>query len=36
VLVDAPSGKGREARRLMEEAGAVEVQAWDEEGAHAD
>jgi hypothetical protein len=35
VLVDAPSGKGRDARRLMEEAGAVEVQAWDEEGTHA-
>jgi hypothetical protein len=31
VLVGAPEGKGREARRIMEEAGAAEVQAWDEE-----
>jgi hypothetical protein len=35
VLVDAPSGKGVEARRIMEEAGAVEVQAFDEEARHA-
>jgi hypothetical protein len=34
VLVDAPSGKGAEARRILEAAGAVEIQAWDEEGAH--
>lgn len=30
VLVDAPSGKGGDARRILEQAGAVEVQAWDE------
>jgi hypothetical protein len=35
VLVDAPAGQGRGARRILEEAGAVEVQAWDEEGTHA-
>jgi hypothetical protein len=32
VLVDAPAGKGGEAKRILEEAGAAEVQAWDEEG----
>lgn len=35
VLVDAPAGRGAEARTIMEEAGAVEVQAWDEGAAHA-
>jgi len=35
VLVDAPPDKGDEARRILETAGAVEVQAWDEEGTHA-
>ncbi|MEJ2503957.1 MAG: DUF3341 domain-containing protein [Gemmatimonadota bacterium] len=35
VLADAPAGKGREVQRIMEEAGAAEVQAWDEEGTHA-
>lgn len=35
VLVDAPSGKGDEARRILDEAGAAEVQAWDEEVRHA-
>ena len=35
VLVDAPAGKGDVARKIMEEAGATEVQAWDEEGGHA-
>jgi hypothetical protein len=35
VLVDAPAGPGGEARRILEEAGAVEIQAWDEEGTHA-
>ncbi|MDX1675851.1 MAG: quinol:electron acceptor oxidoreductase subunit ActD, partial [Longimicrobiales bacterium] len=35
VLVDAPSGQGDEARRIMESAGAREVQAWDEGGDHA-
>ena len=35
VLVDAPANQGAEARRIMEEAGAEEVQAWDEEGTHA-
>ena len=35
VLVDAPAGKGGEARRILEEAGAEEVQAWDEGGDHA-
>ncbi len=30
VLVDAPSGEGDDARRILEGAGAVEVQAWDE------
>jgi hypothetical protein len=34
VLVDAPSGKGGDARRILEGAGAVEVLAWDEEGSH--
>jgi hypothetical protein len=34
VLVDAPAGKGPDARRILEEAGAVEVQAWDQEGRH--
>lgn len=32
VLVDAPGGKGADARRILEGAGAVEVQAWDEGG----
>ena len=35
VLADAPSGKGEETRRILEEAGAVEVQAWDEGASHA-
>lgn len=35
VLVGAPDGKGRDARRIMEEAGAVEVQVWDQEGSDA-
>lgn len=35
VLVDAPPEKGEEARRILEAAGATEVQAWDEEGTHA-
>ena len=35
VLVDAPAGRGDEARRIMEEAGAVEVQAWDEGATNA-
>jgi hypothetical protein len=34
VLVDAPAGKGGDARRILEGAGAVEVQAWDEERSH--
>lgn len=34
VLVDAPAGQGGDARRILEESGAVEVQAWDEEGTH--
>ena len=34
VLVDAPSGKGGDARRILEESGAVDVQAWDEGGSH--
>jgi molybdopterin-containing oxidoreductase family membrane subunit len=33
VLVDAPAGQGSEARQILEAAGAVEVQAWDEGGA---
>lgn len=32
VLVDAPGGQGAEARRILEGAGAVDVQAWDEGG----
>jgi hypothetical protein len=36
VLVDAPAGQGADARRIMEDAGAVEVQALDEEATHAD
>lgn len=32
VLVDAPDGQGAEAHRILEGAGAVDVQAWDEEG----
>lgn len=36
VLVDAPAGQGAEARRILEEAGAAEVQAWDEGAAHAE
>ena len=35
VLVEAPSGKGADARRIREEAGASEVEAWDEGGEHA-
>ncbi len=35
VLVDAPPDQGEDARRILEAAGAVEVQAWDEEGTHA-
>lgn len=35
VLVDVPAGKSDDARRILEESGAVEVQAWDEEGARA-
>lgn len=35
VLVDAPPGKGTEARTILEDAGATEVQAWDEGGGHA-
>ena len=35
VLANAPDGKGDEARRILEEAGAVDVQAWDEEASHA-
>lgn len=35
VLVDAPSGQGEEARRILMDAGATEVQAWDEGGDHA-
>lgn len=34
VLVDAPAGQGADARRILEEAGAIEVQAWDEEVKH--
>ena len=34
VLVDAPDGKGADARRILEQAGAAEVQAWDEGGGH--
>lgn len=35
VLVDAPSGQGADARRILEGEGAVEVQALDEEAEHA-
>jgi hypothetical protein len=35
VLVDVPAGKSGDARRILEESGAVEVQAWDEEGTRA-
>lgn len=35
VLVDAPEGRGGEARRVLEGAGAREVQSWDEGGDHA-
>ena len=35
VLVDAPAGQGGEASRILTEAGAREVQAWDEGGDHA-
>lgn len=35
VLVAAPAGRESEARRILEEAGAAEVQAWDEEASHA-
>ncbi|MFO7893396.1 MAG: DUF3341 domain-containing protein [Longimicrobiales bacterium] len=34
VLVDAPSGQGDDARRILDEAGATEVQAWDEGDDH--
>ena len=34
VLVDAPDGKGDEARGILQRAGAREVQAWDEGGRH--
>ncbi len=34
VLVDAPPDRGGEARRILEEAGAAEVQAWDDGGGH--
>lgn len=34
VLVDAPAGKAKDARRILEEAGAADVQAWDEEVGH--
>ena len=30
VLVEAPAGKEGDARRILEEAGATEVEAWDE------
>ncbi|MFP4623134.1 MAG: DUF3341 domain-containing protein [Gemmatimonadota bacterium] len=35
VLVDAPAERGAEARRILEDAGAVEVQAWDGEVSRA-
>lgn len=35
VLVGAPAGKGAEARKILEDAGAVEVRALDEEATHA-
>jgi hypothetical protein len=35
VLVGAPDGRGAEARRIMEESGAAEVQAWDQEASDA-
>jgi hypothetical protein len=35
VLVAAPAGRHDDARRILEDAGAVEIQAWDEEGSHA-
>ena len=35
VLVDAPAGKGADARRILEESGAADIQAWDEGAEHA-
>lgn len=35
VLVEAPRDRGGDARRILENAGAAEIQAWDEEGADA-
>ena len=35
VLVDAPAGRGSDARRILDEAGATSVRAWDEESSHA-
>ena len=35
VLVDAPAGKADEARRILQESGASDIQAWDEEAHHA-
>ncbi|MBW3553953.1 MAG: DUF3341 domain-containing protein [Gemmatimonadetes bacterium] len=35
VLVDAPAGRGADARRILQEAGAADIQAWDEEVGHA-
>ena len=35
VLVDAPEGRGAEARRILESAGARDVQSLDEGGDHA-
>lgn len=35
VLVAAPADRAAEARRILEESGAAEVQAWDEEASHA-
>ncbi len=35
VLVDAPDGRGAEARGILETSGAAEVQPWDEGSSHA-
>jgi hypothetical protein len=35
VLVDAPSGREDEARKILEDAGAEEVQSWDDGGDYA-
>lgn len=35
VLVDAPSGRDEEARKILEDAGAEEVQSWDDGGDYA-